>query len=206
MSEQRSPEWFAERCGRVTASRIADVMARTRSGWGASRANYMGQLIAERLTGQVADSFSNAAMQWGIEKEPEARVSYEFMKDIQVVEVGFIPHPAIEMSGASPDGLIGEDGLIEIKCPNTATHIDFLLSGKIDDKYIKQMQWQMECTNRSYCDFVSYDPRMPPDFSMKVIRVDRDDLLINSILDDVRQFISEIDEKISLLNKLRNAA
>ena len=143
MIVQGSPEWFAARLGKVTASKVSDVVAKTKSGWGASRANYMAALIAERLTQTPADSFSNAAMQWGTEQEPLARVAYEFFTGRDVEQVGFVDHPSIPMTGASPDGLVGEDGLVEIKCPNTATHIDTLLDGKVPGKYVIQMQWQM---------------------------------------------------------------
>lgn len=205
--DQRTDEWFAARCGKVTASRIADVVARTRSGWGASRANYMAQLIAERLVGQPAESYTNAAMQWGTEKEPEARDAYEFFAGVEVELVGFVDHPRIAMSGASPDGRVGDNGLVEIKCPNTATHIDTLLSGTIADKYIKQMQWQMACEGREFCDFVSFDPRMPIEHQIWIKRVERDDKLIASLESDVEEFLAEVDEKIKKLNeRLEKAA
>ena len=204
--EQRSEEWFRARCGKVTASRIADVVARTRSGWGASRANYMAQLIVERLTGEPAETYQNAAMLWGIEKEPEARAWYEFETDSAVVEVGFIDHPGIKMSGASPDGMVGDEGLVEIKCPNSATHIEFLLTGVIPDKYIKQMQWQMACTEREWCDFVSYDPRMPAELQGKIVRVERDPELIRSLERDVADFLYELEYKVTQLAKLAEAA
>ena len=121
MTEQGSEEWKALRLGKATASRMADICATTKTGWGASRANYAAQLIAERLTGAVADSYSNAAMEWGTACEPEARAVYSFSTDLPVTLIDFVPHPTIEMSGASPDGLVGDDGLIEIKCPQTAT-------------------------------------------------------------------------------------
>ena len=158
--EQRTEDWFKARAGKVTASRVADIIARTKSGYSASRDNYMAQLICERMTGTPAESFTNAAMQWGTEQEPFARAAYESAKDVLVEEVGFIPHPIIQNSGASPDGLVGEFGLVEIKCPNTSTHIQTLLDQKIPEKYITQMQWQMCCTDRRWCDFVSFDPRM----------------------------------------------
>jgi|SRR5690606_16298249 len=203
--EQRTEEWYLARLGRVTASRIADVVARTRSGWGASRANYMAELIAERLTGQPAASYTNAAMQWGIEHEDDAIAAYEFEKGVEVERVGFILHPRIEMSGASPDGRVGYAGLIEIKCPNTATHIETLLTRAIPDKYIKQMQWQMACDNRQWCDFVSYDPRLPGDLAIFICRVARDDNLIKPLESDVTDFLQEMDTKLELLQKLRIA-
>jgi len=202
MSEiiQGSPEWFAIRVGKVTASRVADVVAKTKTGWGASRANYMAELIAERLTGEAAEKFSNAAMAWGTEKEPDARAAYEFFTDSAVTEVGFASHPSIAMTGASPDGLVAEDGQVEIKCPNTATHLDTLLSQAVPSKYVTQMQWQMACTGRKWCDFVSYDPRLPETMSLFVKRVERDDKLIAELEKDVSGFLAELDDKLSKLN------
>lgn len=199
MAEQGTAEWLQERCGRVTASRIADVMARTKTGWGASRANYAAQLIAERLTGCVRPSFTNAAMIHGTETEPEARRAYEFYVDRDVQQVGFIPHPTIEMAGASPDGLVGTDGLVEIKCPETATHIDTLLTGTIPDKYIKQMMFQIACTGRQWCDFASYDNRLPERMRLFVKRVERDEAAINEIEAAVTAFIAEIDDTVGKL-------
>lgn len=199
---QGTAEWFAERCGRVTASRVADVTAKTKTGWSASRANYAAQLIAERLTGVAAESYSNAAMQWGIETEPQAKAAYSFLSGNPVVDVGFVAHPSIAMSGASPDGLVGEDGLLEIKCPNTATHLDALLGAEIDGKYIKQMHWQMACTGRAWCDFVSFDPRLPVNLQCKIIRVNRDDELISSLEVDVAAFLEEISAKLERLKEV----
>ena len=204
MSEiiQGSPEWHALRIGKVTASRVSDVVAKTKTGWGASRANYMAELIAERLTGEPAEKFSNAAMAWGTEKEPDARAAYEFFRDAQVVEIAFIDHPSIGMTGASPDGLVGDHGLVEIKCPNTATHLDTLLTQTIPSKYVTQMLWQMACTGRQWCDFVSYDPRLPEAMSLFVKRVDRDDKLIASLEKDVAEFLAELDLKLAQLDTL----
>lgn len=205
--EQRSPEWFAARAGRVTASRIADVMARTKTGWGAGRVNYMAQLVVERMTGLCDPGFSNAAMQWGTEKEPEARDCYTFERGLTVIEEGFVPHPTIAMAGASPDGLVGDDGLVEIKCPNSATHIDTLLGAPIADKYVKQMQFQLACTGRRWCDFVSYDPRLGVDMQLHIERVERDDAVIAEIEAAVTDFLAEVDAKCAALtDKFRRAA
>jgi len=198
---QGSDEWFAARCGKVTASRIADVVAKTKSGWGASRKNYAAQLLAERLTGSVAESYSNAAMQWGNDQEPQARRAYEFWRNAQVVEVGFVDHPTIAKCGASPDGLVGEDGLVEIKCPNTATHLDTLLGASIERKYLLQMQWQMECTGRRWCDFVSFDPRLPENYRLHIERVEFDAEWVLEIKDMIQAFIAELDAKESELRK-----
>ena len=193
---QGTDEWHAARVGKVTASRVADVIAKTKSGPAASRKNYAAELVAERLTGQAAKGFTNAAMQWGTDTEPEARAAYAFHTDADVEEVGFIVHPVIAESGASPDGLVDDDGMVEIKCPNTATHLETLLSGKIDGKYITQMQWQMACVGRAWCDFVSYDPRLPEKHRMFVKRVPRDDARISELEYEVRVFLTEITEMI----------
>lgn len=198
---QGSPEWFAARLGKVTASRVADVIAKTKSGWGTSRTNYAAELVAERLTGQPAQGYTNAAMQWGIDMEPEARRAYEFRIDTDVVQIGFVPHPTIAMSGASPDGLVGDDGLVEIKCPSTATHIDTVLSGKVPDKYVVQMMWQMACTGRSWCDFVSYGPRMPEAMRLFVIRYVRDDDRITDLGLSVINFLNEVESTVTALRQ-----
>ena len=200
--EQRSPEWFAARLGKATASSIADIVAKTKSGYSTSRANYAAQLVAERLTGVAAERYSNAAMQHGTETEPQARAAYTFLTDRDVVEVGFIDHPRIPMTGASPDGLVGIDGLIEIKCPYTATHIDTLLSQKVPDKYIIQMSWQMACTGRMWCDYVSFDPRLPADLQLFVKRVQRDDAHIAMLEAEVSAFLAEVETTISKLQEL----
>lgn len=197
--EQGSPEWFAARLGKVSASRVADIIAKTKTGWSTSRANYAAELVAERLTGNKTESFSNAAMQWGTDTEPQARSMYEFMHDATVVTVGTVLHPTIDMACASPDGLLGADGLIEIKCPNTATHIETLLGDGIAGKYVTQMQWQMSCTGRKWCDFVSFDPRMPADMQMSVQRVMRDDAMIASLEQAVVAFLGEVDSTIRAL-------
>lgn len=200
---QGSEEWHAARLGKVTASRIADMMARTRNGWGASRGNYMAELICERLTGAPTERYTNAAMQWGTDTEPQARAAYEFVTGRTVTECGFVDHPEIKMAGASPDGLVGEDGLIEIKCPNTATHIDTLLTEAIPQKYRLQMLWQMACTGRKWCDFVSFDPRMPLEMQLWISRVTPESGEIEEIEDAARQFLAEIDEKIAALRDLK---
>lgn len=197
MMEQRSPEWHQHRLGRVTASRIADVMAQTKTGPGAARKNYAADLVAERLTRFARDGFTNAAMQWGTEQEPEARALYEFSQAVTVCEVGFIDHPSLPMAGCSPDGLVGDDGMVEIKCPNTATHIDTLRGGSIDGKYIKQMQFQMACAGRDWCDFVSFDPRLPAEMQLHVQRIPADPEIQAKIENDVAAFLAEIDAVVA---------
>jgi putative phage-type endonuclease len=200
--DQGTAEWFAARVGKVTASRVADVIARTKSGWGAGRANYAAQLVAERLTGEPAETFSNAAMQWGTCTEPEARRAYCFRQDVDVLEVGFVDHPSIAMTGASPDGLIGEDGLVEIKCPQTATHIATLLGRSVPSKYITQIQWQLACTGRQWCDFASYDPRLPESMRLFVARVPRDDAMIGGLEAEVIDFLTEVETTVASLRGL----
>jgi putative phage-type endonuclease len=200
--EQRTDDWFAARIGKVTASRVADVVAKTKSGYSASRDNYMADLIVERLTGQKASSFSNAAMEWGTEQEPNARAAYSARTGELVEEVGFIDHPTIALSGASPDGLVSE-GIVEFKCPNTATHLEYLLAGKAPEKYVTQMQWQMACTSRPWCDFVSYDPRLPEHLQMLVVRIPRNEVRIIELEDEVRKFLAELDDKVKKLQELK---
>lgn len=199
---QQNDEWFQARVGKVTASRMKDLMAQTKSGPSASRANYLAQLVVERLTGQPTETYTNGAMAWGVENETNARAAYQFLTDNEVEEVGFIAHPHIDFSGASPDGLIGEDGLLEIKCPNTATHIETLLNPNIADMYNLQIHWQMACTGRTWCDFVSYDPRLPLEMQLKVQRVQRDDALISKLETAVMAFLEELDAKVIKLKEL----
>ena len=202
MNEQGSPEWFAARCGKVTASRVADIIAKTKTGYSTSRDNYMAQLVCERLTNTPTEGFTNAAMQWGVEQEPFARAAYETAKGVMVEEVGFIVHPEIDMSGASPDGFVGVNGLVEIKCPNTATHIQTLLDQKVPEKYITQMMWQMACTERPWCDFVSFDPRMPEKHQLFIKRINFDKQLVDSLENSVIQFLGDVDLKIQQLESL----
>lgn len=191
--------WFAIRSGKVTASRVADVVAKTKTGPAASRANYMAQLVCERLTGELAESFTSKEMQWGTDQEPNARAAYEFRADVTVEQVGFVIHPTIADSGASPDGLVGADGLLEIKCPNTAGHIEALLGRAVPGKYLTQIQWQLACTGRAWCDYVSFDPRMPESMSLFIARVKRDDRVIADLEAQVREFLTELASKVSEL-------
>ena len=201
--EQRSDAWFSARLGKVTASRVADVIAKTKSGYSASRDNYMAQLICERLTGQQGESFTNAAMTWGTETEPLARSAFEAYADVMVEEVGFVPHPRIRDSGASPDGLVGLFGMLEIKCPNTATHIDTLLTQTVPGKYITQMQWQMRCCERQWCEFVSFDPRLPQDLQLFVKRVEFNQTYVAMLEEEVINFLEELEIKVAKLTNLK---
>lgn len=204
---QGSAEWRAARAGKLTASRLSEALAKTSKGWGASRANLIAELVAERLTGITSEGFNSEAIRWGHEKEPDARAAYEMWANVDVAQVGFVEHPTIAMSGASPDGFVGDVGLIEIKCPNTATHIETLLSGAVPLKYSLQMQWQMACTGRLWCDFVSFDPRMPGDMQLLVKRIPR---LAPDAMSDLEQqardFLAEVDAKVAALTKQFRAA
>lgn len=200
MLEQRSDAWMQMRLGRLTASRIADMMAQTRSGWGTSRANYAWELAIERLTGQPTASFCSAPMQWGIDQEDAARAAYQIHALCNVEEVGFIEHPRL-FAGASPDGLICAEGMLEIKCPNSATHGDTLLNGTIADKYLKQMQFQMACAGRDWCDFASFDPRFPDGMRLWVKRIERDDKAIAEIEDRAAEFLAEVEQIVARLRE-----
>jgi putative phage-type endonuclease len=202
--EQRSEDWFAARCGKVTASRVADIIAKTKTGDSTSRENYLAQIVCERMTGKPAESYSNSAMQWGTDQEPFARAAYELIKDVLVEEVGFVLHPNISEAGASPDGLVGLFGLVEIKCPNTATHISTLLDQKVPEKYNTQMQWQMACTQRQWCDFVSFDPRMAEGLQLFIKRVEFDPLYVANLEKEVLNFLFDVEYKINQLNKLKD--
>lgn len=194
--EQGSAEWFAARTGKVTASRVGDIIARTKSGYAASRANYMAELLCERLTGEKAPSFQSPAMAWGTANEPIARNEFSRRTGQEVLEVGFVPHATIENAGASPDGLIQHDGLIEIKCPQTATHLELLSGGNIPARYMMQMYWQMACTGRDWCMFVCFDPRLPEGMQMYMEEVPRDEKIINQLEDEVIKFIEELNHKV----------
>jgi len=202
--QQGTEEWFAARCGKVTASRVADIIAKTKSGYSTSRDNYLAQLVCERMTKKPAESFSNAAMQWGTDQEPFARAAYESVKDVLVEEVGFVAHPTIAGAGASPDGLVGDLGLVEIKCPNTHTHIQTLLDQKVPEKYNTQMQWQMACTQRQWCDFVSFDPRMDEGLQLFIKRVEFHPLYVENLEKEVIEFLFDVEYKITQLNKLKD--
>lgn len=208
--QQGTDEWLRVKAGKVSASRIADMLARTKTGWGASRANYLAELVSERMTGQpYGDKYKSPAMERGNEMEGAARDLYSFLRDVEVRQVGFVLHPAIDDAGCSPDGLIGDDGLVQFKCPNTATHIETLRGGSIDGRYIKQMQWEMACTGRAWVDFVSFDDRMPASMQIHIQRVMRNHEMIADMAGEVVVFLSEVNAVVSdLLGRypLREAA
>jgi putative phage-type endonuclease len=190
--EQGSEAWRAARCGSLGASVVHEAIARAKTGFGASRANRMATLVIEQLTGVPVEAFQNAAMQHGSETEPEARIAYEFYANVDVAQIGLALHPDIGGTHASPDGLVGDDGLLEIKCPQPAQHLSTLLGEAIPDKYIVQMQWQMKCCGRDWCDFASYNPAFPESMKLFVQRVPRDDARIAGIETDVINFLDEL--------------
>ena len=196
--EQRSREWFAARAGKVTASRVADIVARTKSGYSSSRANYMAELLCERMSGQPAERFQSSAMVWGTDTEPLARQAYEVMTGQIVDQIGFVLHPTIPNAGASPDGLVGDDGLVEFKCPNSATHLETLLSARVPERYISQIYMQMACLpDRKWCDYISYDPRFPDNMRLFCRRIVRNENAIRELEGEIRKFLDELELKIS---------
>lgn len=199
--EQGSAEWIQLRCGMVTASRVCDVMAKlkTKSGEAKDRANYRAEIVCERLTGRAADHYVSFDMDWGTANEPLARAAYEIHFGVDVDSVGFAKHNTIKGFGASPDGLVDTDGLLEIKCPRTATHIGYLLDNVIPEEYQPQMLAEMACTGRQWCDFVSFDPRLPKKMQMFAARFHRDEKRIEEMEQEVVKFLAEVDATIASL-------
>tara|TARA_B110000503_G_C7159487_1_gene418950 strand:- start:1568 stop:2200 length:633 start_codon:yes stop_codon:yes gene_type:complete len=195
--EQRTDEWFLQRLGKVTASRVGDVLAKTKSGYSASRDNYMAQLVVERISKVQTEFFTNSAMQWGIDQEEFARAAYESAKNVIVDEAGFAYHPRLGNAGASPDGYVGDYGLVEIKCPNTSTMIDTLLTENVPQKYFSQMQFQMACTKRDWCDYIVFDSRMPKNAQLFIKRIGRDDDFIEKMEREVEIFLVEVENKVN---------
>lgn len=204
--EQRTDEWYRARCGQLGASQVAAALSSGKNGAeSATRRKLMAEIVAMRLTGTTQDGFTSASIQWGIDNELRARAEYEVAKGVFVDQSGWIPHPSIEWTGCSPDGLVDDDGLVEIKCPNTATHIDYLLANKVPAEYQKQMLWQMECTGRTWCDFVSYDPRMPEEHQLFIIRFERDEEKLDEMREGIKLFLADVIETIEKLNNLNKA-
>lgn len=197
-ADQGTDEWLMARVGLATASKFADIMAKTRSGYAASRKNYMAELVIERLTGQPTEYYSNSAMAWGSETEPVARLEYALETGNEVEETGLWVHDSL-LAGASPDGFVNDDGTLEIKCPNSATHIETLLSKKAPRQYFAQIQGQLWMTDRKWCDFVSYDPRLPENTRMIIIRVERDEDFVKELAQEVEKFLGEVDDQVKFI-------
>lgn len=200
MIEQGSIEWKMLRAGNATASRIADIVAKTKSGYSTSRDNYMTELVIERF-GVISEGFINTAMQHGTDCEPFARATYEGLNSTMVTQIDYVPHPTIKRAGASPDGLV-DDGLLEIKCPNSTTHFNYLIANEVPEKYKPQMAWQMACTGAKWCDFVSFDNRVPDDLQYFEIRYHRDDVYIEHLEQEVTKFLAEVETKYIQLQQL----
>jgi putative phage-type endonuclease len=203
MIEQGTPEWHQMRLGKVSASRMADLLAKTKSGHSASRAKYMAQLLCERMTGQPTEFFTTAAMQRGTEIEPIARAAYEAENFTSVEQVAWVEHPTIPMAGCSPDGLVGEHGLIEIKCKEIHNHLDSILNDRIDPDHQAQMMWQMCVTGRQWCDYVCFDDRAPEGLQLFVKRLHRDEEKIKQMEDEVRTFLKDLESMIQKLNEIK---
>ena len=200
-AEQGSPEWLAARAGKVTASMISNVLAKPET---AAFRDYQAQIVAELLTGKPqGNDFTNAAMEFGTENEPFARSAYEVSRGIMVDEVGLVLHPTIDRAGASPDGLVGSDGLVEIKCPKVATHLAYICAGVVPTKYRNQMLWQMACTERGWCDFVSFRPDLPEHLQLFVIRFQRDEAKIKELITAVNSFLAQVNEMLKKLKGIK---
>ena len=200
--KQQTPEWFAARLGKATGSRISDIVAKTKTGYAASRDDYMFQLVVERLTGVNTPSYSSSAMEWGVEQEQYARSAYEAQMGVLVTEVGSIDHPRIPMSSASPDGLVSDNGMVEIKCPMTKNHLNMFLGQPIAKGYRDQMQWQMAVTDREWVDYVSFDPCCPAGLQLFIQTVERDDEYIVTLELEVMKFLNEVEIKEQELRRI----
>lgn len=195
MTEQRTEQWFQDRLGHATGSRAADILAGKDT---QARKGYLTQLVTERLTGRAQDSFVNADMQRGIDVEPLAKAAYQATYEL-TDDVGFVKHPLIRWFGASPDALVGSDGLVEIKCPRSTTHLDYIQSGKPPAKYVHQMMAQLSCTGRKWVDFVSFDDRFPEHLRLFVVRFQPTEEEIEKFESKVKEFLSEVN---NLMEKL----
>ena len=204
---QGTPEWLAARAGSLGASSIGDALAKTKTGWGASRGNLHSRLVTERITGKPVETFTNAAMQRGNDLEPQARAMYSFRKGVDVEEVGIILHPSIKHSHCSPDGMVGADGMVEIKCCGATRHIELLTGSAPEDRYIKQCLWQMACTGRQWVDLTYFHPDFPDEMQMFVHRVERDESVIADLEAEVSKFLAEVAATVDqLTNTYRKAA
>ncbi len=203
--EQNSAKWIWARTGRITASRICDLMATLkRGGEAASRRDYRAELIAERLTGKAENRYVSKEMRYGSEQEPFARTAYEIRTENIVDQVGFVFHPRLDFSGASPDGLIREDGGVELKCPKTTTHLAYMAAGIVPKEYEDQMLWNMACAEREWWDFVSFDPRLPEKLRLFIVRMPRNEERIAEIEREVTKLNHEMDTICEQLDVIAN--
>jgi putative phage-type endonuclease len=204
MIEQGSEAWKLLKVGKVSASRMAELLAKTKTGaFAASRAKYMAQLLCERMTGEPTEFFTSQAMQRGTEIEPVARAAYEAENLTSVEQVAWVEHPTIPMAGCSPDGFVGEHGLVEIKCKEIHNHLDSILNDRIDPDHQAQMMWQMCVTGRQWCDYVCFDDRAPEGLQLFVKRLHRDEEKIKQMEDEVRTFLKDLENMIQKLNEIR---
>lgn len=204
---QGSAEWYAARAGSLGASQIADALATTRNGWGASRANVRAQLVVERLTGRPADSFCSPAMQRGKDLEPQARAFYSFASGHDVAEVGLVRHPAIAFTHCSPDGFCGDEGMVELKCCGAARHVEILTGSPVEDRYVKQCLWQLACTGRAWVDLAYFNPDFPDAMQLHVQRIERDEAVIAELEKQVAEFLGEVETTLADLQaRYREAA
>ena len=203
---QGSEEFFKVRLGKITASKLSDLMRKTKYGESTYKTRLRMELAIERLTGKSASpNFMNKAMQDGVEREPDARKLFEAITGKDVAECGSFDHPDIVNTSASPDGLIrGEDAVLELKCPTHITHAKNLLSEKMPKNYEYQVQWQIACTESEYAYFASYHPDFPKELRLKWVKVLRDNIMILEIEDEVRKFDVEVEELINQLKKGAN--
>lgn len=198
---QGTDAWFAMRLGKVTASRVADVMAKTKTGVAASRQNYLIELALQRVTGVFEQGFTTQAMQDGIDREAQARVLYEVTTGEFVDQAPFVDHPTIQGFGASPDGLVNTNGLCEIKCRGNSGHWEVIKTNEIPKKYWIQQQAQLSCTGREWNDYVGYNPNFPDKSKLYVQRVYRDEAFIADMEAQIKQFLIEVEEEVKLMKE-----
>jgi putative phage-type endonuclease len=196
--QENREEWLKQRLGLVTGSAISNVLMDSSK---AGHRNYMAQLVCERLTGEPTETYISPAMQHGIDTEDEARAAYMARNAVIVEEVGFIRHPKLE-AGCSPDGIVGQDGLIEIKCVQPATALDLLESKKVPADHYNQIQWQLAVTGRDWCDYVVYQPKLPERLRLNVMRVVRNQSDILNMTVKVEQFLEELNRKVKKLKEM----
>lgn len=201
---QGTPEWLSARRGRVTASRCAELIAKVKTGKpAASRYNYLMELVSEHVTKRCVEHYVSPAMEWGIEQQPFAQAQYEMATDSTVESVGLIAHPSIDLFACSPDGIVGEFGLVEFKCPTDRVHLEYLEAGVVPEEYIPQLNAQLACMpERHWNDFVSFNPNMPYGMQLFIRRHHRDKERIAELEAEVTAFLGELAAKAEALAKV----